>query len=245
MKKLQFSRTNILLLAVIIVLAILLLKGCFGKKVIEKPDTVPTKVQVKEQSKDEALNIAMSDSFTAVINTLETERAKLKKDLLSTEDFVTDLLNQQNDLENAINMPVPDTCKAIQALLNEKYTRLKNDNTRYINNTTATLKNQDKLISTQNGFLKEKDRAYNQLKSRWDTCITNAKKLEDYADKVKPKRGIYAGVIGMGNTQKIYEGVGITLGLMNRKGTMYEIGAIQMGNTTQYTVGLKTRLFKF
>lgn len=139
---------------------------------------------------------------------------------------------------------LPDTCKKYQWVISE------------YNKISEASKKKDavneKIIASKNVIINQKDlliangkKDYKNLRANTDTCLKNQTTLEKYVKALKPKRELYIGAIGMGNQSLKGFGFGVNLGLRDRKGNMYEIGVVQLGNTTQYTVGFKKRIFRF
>ena len=85
------------------------------------------------------------------------------------------------------------------------------------------------------------ERGVTKQKSLLDTCNRSVGILE----KNLPNNAILLGSNMMGNQNKVFYGYGVNLGLQNKKGTIYEIGVMQIGTATQFTIGVKARLFKF
>jgi len=238
MKNLNIGKWIILLLLVVAV--ILLWKWACNKPVPQMPEIKTVSDQKEIVKADEAAMKKQADSFNVILKKMDATNDKQYREYIA-------LLNENNELladNRVLSKPIPDTCRELNQAWIDRFGKLKivsDQKDVAANNTINGLSN---TISTQKNFIAAKDTAYKKLRANLDTCFENAKKLEQYAKKVKPKLGIYAGITAIGNPNKIYGGIGVNIGLMNRNGTLYEIGAIQMQSTTQYTVGIKTRLFK-
>ena len=226
---------------VIIVLAFLLFKSC-GK--VEPKPVVITGKEVRDTVRlIERERQFIADSFNAIIYKQDAEIRNYKS---KYDDLVADYLNIQNETQNVITKtPFPDTCKPIVDLLTGKFNQLsiasqKKDKaaSNTINSLTAQNKTKDK-------FLAAKDSSYKKLKSIADTCSSALSQMEAYAKKIKPKTTIYISAIALGNQNKYLNGYGMGIGLTNKKGTSFEVGAINIGTTINYSLSIKKPLFKF
>jgi hypothetical protein len=112
---------NLLLYAIIIVLVIFLWRSCH-KEVTTIPVIKPSKEIVKEQADLTSVTKHISDSFKLEIRGRDNI---IRQKNLKYDDLLTEYLNQQNDISEALNKPVPDTCKPIVAALNNQFNKLK------------------------------------------------------------------------------------------------------------------------
>lgn len=233
--------SKILLLLLLAIAVIILWKWACNKP-ITTPVTTPTETQVQVQVADEVLRQFYADSFFNIIRQKNNLVIKLR---IAHDDLMAEYLNYQNDISNTLGRPVPDTCKPIVALLNSQFAKLVATNSKKDSAAKTVITALHILNFEKDNFLNEKERAYSKLKNNFDVCIANAKVNEAYIKKINPKRGIYAGITAISNAATIYSGIGVNIDYMNRNGTSYGVGVIQMGSVIQYTVCIKTRLFKF
>lgn len=230
-------------IALILIAAIILFKMCWHKPVPHKPATKPAKEYVKDRLTAEALKKVNEDSFINVIKEREKSifiwRSKY-------EGLVTDYLNEQNDFSKALSEKVPDTCQQYQARLNKRYNDMLKKNAGKDKAAYSLISSYESKIKTQADQKNQNDKDYAELKAAWANCVSDLKKEQDYSKSVKPKRGIYLGVMGStGLTGLSNIGAGISAAYQNRRGTMYEVGAMQQFGSIQIAVGIKTRIAKF
>ena len=182
----------------------------------------------------------LSDSFKIVLqNRYIIDDDNYKKYLF--------LLNKNSQLLNDINylkQPVPDTCKPLQDFWVKKWTALKvvSDAKDTACNTTIT--GMGKTIKTQVSLIDNQKNFIDRYRAAADTCSKALKELEKYSNSLN-KRSIFVGVTYLGSQLQPYEGIGINLGLRNKRGNIYEIGAAQTNTGLQFSISYKKTLFKF
>lgn len=234
--------SKIILLSLIAIVVILLYKWSCNKPIPLPPD-------IKTVTDQKAVVVKDSVAMRHVVDSMVKINIKLDKALDIADNNIKYLAANVTALEKWIDellvSPVPDTCKHIVAALTDKFGKLKTASANKDAEANKRYANLWQIRKNLDGIIKEKDKGWAKIRGSLDTCWAQQKKLEDYVKKVSPKRGIYAGITAIGNTTTIYGGIGVNFGLMNRKGTMWEVGAIQMQGVTQYTIGVRTRLFKF
>lgn len=104
------------------------------------------------------------------------------------------------------------------------------------NNTISSLTTE---LDLTKALVKTKAATNAQLTSYIDTCLLNQSKLTAYANQVKPRNQVYAGITVIGNSNKYVAGYGAAIGMKLTNGIMVEIGALQMSNVTNYTLGIR------
>jgi hypothetical protein len=157
------------------------------------------------------------------------------------------LLNKNSQLLNDLNylkQPLPDTCKPLQDFWVKKWTALKviSDAKDTACNTTIT--GMGKTIKTQVSLIDNQKNFIDRYRAAADTCSKALKELEKYSNSLN-KRSIFVGVTYLGSQLQPYEGIGINLGLRNKRGNIYEIGAAQTNTGLQFSISYKKTLFKF
>ena len=206
---------------------------------------VPPSVTTYHEVHDTILTIdkqykKTSDSFKIVLqNRYIIDDDNYKKYLF--------LLNENSQLLNDINylkQPVPDTCKPLQDFWVKKWTALKvvSDAKDTACNTTIT--GMGKTIKTQVSLIDNQKNFIDRYRAAADTCSKALKELEKYSNSLN-KRSIFVGVTYLGSQLQPYEGIGINLGLRNKRGNIYEIGAAQTNTGLQFSISYKKTLFKF
>ena len=157
------------------------------------------------------------------------------------------LLNKNSQLLNDINylkQPVPDTCKPLHDFWVKKWTALKvvSDAKDTACNTTIT--GMGKTISTQVSLIDNQKNFIDRYRAAADTCSKALKELEKYSKSLN-KRSIFVGINYYGNNIQPFTGIGASIGLRNKKGNQYEIGAATINNRLQIQLSFKKTLFKF
>jgi len=232
-------------LAVAVVLALLFFAFKCGRD-SSKPEkeiiTIPAKEQEREQAKDEVVNKVNNDSFINVIKLQEKNTSKL---LDRYDNLMQAYLTQVELSKEGINEVVPDTCLQYQKKVKGEFDKIISSNAAKDSTAKKTISSLQLTNKSKDNFLIEKDRQYRQLKTRWDTCISNTKKLEQIVKDNKPKREVFIGAELVGNPNNYFYGYGVNLSYKTKKGVIIELGAMQLRTTTNYSIGLKTRLFKF
>jgi hypothetical protein len=225
---------------IIIVLAILLFKKC-GQDVIPPPNVISGE-KVRDTIKlADIEKKRLSDSFNLVISNQDKE---IRKEKLKYDDLMTDYLNIENDLSNVFaTATFPDTCKEIVNLLSKKYDNLKLANDKKDASANNVIRKLQGQVSTQKDFLKQKDADYTKMRGIADTCAKALTKMEQYADKLQPKRKIKLGISGMGNyAGNLNPAVGLGASYENKKGVQIDANIF---TNKIVTVGVKFTLAKF
>lgn len=230
------------LLLFIMAVIILYLFTC-KKKIDEKPPIVKPSTEIVQEKIDlDAITKHISDSFT---NEIQQKDKVIQRYSSDYDDLMAEYLNYQNDISQTLtNTPIPDTCREIVATLNRQFTTLKKSSTDKDNTARNLITSLRQQNLTKDRFISAKDTAIKKYISLLDTCTKGYAVMENYIKKSKPKSEIYAGVSMLGNPNKILNGYGISLGLRNKKGTQFEISAININNTINYGLSIKKRLFK-
>ncbi len=228
---------NIIITALIIaalIIVLIYLVQC-RKTQSAKPVYVPIKEQVKVVEKDTLYYKKQKDSFINIINSLVKENDDNNK------EFVW-LYNENSQLQAdmlALSKVTPDTCAKFVA----QYKGYAEQTNKTLSTANITIAGLNKTISTQKDFLTAKDVAFDKMKTAWDTCISTAKKLEQYAKEIKPKRELNIGAKGMINYASNYlPAAGLEIGYRTRKGL--EINAAIYTNQI-LTIGFKKPIFRF
>lgn len=209
-----------IILALIAIGLFLWWRGCHPKKVD------PVQVTVKELIHDTIINnkaeAHIKDSFNRIIQYKDAENSQLY------DDF-TKLLNENQALQTpVINVPVIDTCKALDKAWQDKYsnfTRQTGRTTAVANNTIRSLQG---TIGTQKQFIAAKDTALNKTKALLSDCIASYKAVP------KAKRELSVGASLLGDLEgNMYPGV--SLGFRSIKGWGFE-AAVYTGKQGVVTV---------
>ncbi len=139
--------------------------------------------------------------------------------------------SEVNGLENSLTeyiakTPIPDTCRNIISQIQLQFDRIMSSNKKAFNDCDSTIHSKDIIIFQKDAIIKEDSNAYRRMISNADTCLSNQTKLQAYIKKIRPRTTIYIGASAYGYSQF---GAGINLGVMNRRGTMYQAGVMQLG----------------
>jgi len=236
MKKINWHK--VILYATIIILAIFLFKTC--RKPIAAPVVIKEKEMIRDIAAVDAAKKQLSDSFTVVFR--QQEQVIAYKESMY-DDLMATYLNEVNDLQNTFLLPVPDTCKKIVGQLNYQFNQLKQTSDRKDNSARQVINSLKDQNKTKDNFLLAKDRDYQKLHSVLDTCVKTVKALEDYSKKLQPKTSLFVSVTGLGNQNNF--GYGVGLGIMNKRGTAYEVGAFQYAGAINYSLSIKKTIFRW
>lgn len=230
--------------AILLVVILIMAKCMYDKKnetVIEKPVIVSDKQLTDNVTKDEDTAAIVIQSLEETNKLLVVENNKLSKEKrLANEDVR--LLEQQNiDLANQLAASeLTDSIKLTNSQLaaaTRKSDSLCNKN---ISNLNKQLFGKDNIIAAER-------KKYGKLKSNFDTCLDNQRKLSKYSDELakqsKPKRELTAGLRALSNYSfPLKLNVGIEIGYRNKKGM--EISGGYYTNE-QISVGIKKTFLRF
>ena len=235
--------SGIIVFIVAIIALWFILKNCNPTPSIPIPQVTSTKEIIERVKVDSIASQKYQDSVNEIVRLNEAAadywENKFRQSQKSTE-LATNAIN------NILNEPtIPDTCKSITDRLRVEFDKA-----------VVLSKQKDnacnKTIAAKNGVIREKDvliknskTDYTKLKQHLDTALSNQSRLEKYIKQVKPRTEIFAGISALGNEAKPITMYGINLGLRNKKGTSFEIGAYQFNSQVLYQVGIKRTLFKF
>lgn len=151
----------------------------------------------------------------------------------------------QNGISQNIGKQLPDTCKKYQEWIIGEYNKLTIANAKKDSAHRKIVAGKDALISQKDALIANGRDDYRKLRANLDTCFKQQGTLEKAVKGLKPRREVYIGATAIGSPEKPVAGYGLNLGIRNRKGTMIEAGAVQLGPTINYTLSVKKPLFRF
>ena len=227
-------------LLLLVAVLMLWLMTCNKKNTTQPPNVIPSKEVRDTIYKIDKEQKRIADSLAEVIEGLQ-------KDDVNNYNAYIKVLNENAALQNEnylLSQPVPDTCLPLQAAWIKRNNDLIKASNKADSACKKTINGLNKSVLAANKLAQEKDKAYNKMKSIADTASVALQKLEKYAKKIKPRSEIFAGITAIGDEIKPLTGYGVTLGLRNKKGTQFEIGALQFNNKILYQVGWKKTLFR-
>lgn len=228
-------------LTIAAILVIVYLAFC-NKSSIPEPVVKTVKEQQIILQHDTVEHKFNTDSINKIISDL-TGKANYWHNAFNVS--ANEAVSLQNSLSDYISHTViPDTCKDIVANIQSQFERVIAANRKANEDCNNTINFKDLIIGQKDAVIKEDSTAYRKMIDNVDTALAQQKKLTDYIKKIRPRTTIYVGAIATGSKEKYFSGFGINLGLMNKKGTMYEAGAIQMGLQTHYSLSIKKPLFR-
>ena len=240
MKK-HLTLTNFLLIGVIL---FLIYQTTCNKKVVPdgKPQVIPVTTQAGAVRVDSIASAKFVDSVNKIVVKWKSEADRWES---NWNREVTDNAELQKTVGSILNEIVPDTCLQYQKKAIEQYNRLllssaKKDTS--CSNTISALKN---VVTQKDVLIKRKSDDWIKLKSNFDTALAQQKILQDYANKVRVRRELYLSVMALGNQQKFINGYGLGIGYRGKNGTAFEIGAMQIGPTINYSISVKKPLIRF
>lgn len=229
-------------IAMVIVAAIFIYRTCNPPNTPALPAVIPIKEQQKTVKADSVASKSYTDSVTRIIKEKDKAIEVWYNEWKASEGRYNDLEKGFTDLANK---EVPDTCKAMQQAYILQLNKLISENRKKdysCGNTIASLKAQ----SAQKDLLIKKGlEDWKKLKVNFDTALAQQAKLTKAVSSLKPKREVYAGIMAMGSEIKPFEGVGVNLGLRNKRGSQYEVFALQFNSGIHYGISFKKTLFRF
>ena len=207
---------------------------------------LPIVKTVTEQKEVVRVDSIASKHFVDSVNELvDGYKNDADKAVAESNQLASINLSLQKDMDALVSAPIPDTCKPFRdavARLNAKLTKVQQDEA---NACKSALNSKDKIIGQKDVLIANGKQDYAKLRQSLDTCFKQQATLTNALKQYKPKASIYIGASMIGNPTDYLKGYGLNLGLTNKRGTMYEVGAIQMGSTINYTVSFKKILFRF
>lgn len=238
-KKPLITKTNVILVAVILILLWFSTWNPFQSNPIEQPVSVE---KVREVIvKDTLLAAKIRDSFTLVLN----KRYALDKvNIEKTDKLMAENVQLYNDNIRLQTPDFADTCKPVVDFLNKKYNDYAAQTQKTLSQTKKTISGLSNTVNTQKSALAKEKALYNILRKDADTCLKTAKDWQDYATKIEPHSFIYLGVEVLGNPNKLLNGYGIELGLTTKKEISVGIKATNINGTINYGLSVRKRLFK-
>lgn len=236
-----FNGWKWLSIALVVVAIILLYKTCNPPHLPVLPAVVPVADQKEKVRVDSVASQKYKDSISEVIKGEAKKADAWYSEWKASEQRYNDLENGAIDL---LDKPVPDTCNALKA---QYLTQIKALSVAANKNKLAcegTIKAKDAVIAGKDGLLAKSKEDYTKLKLNFDTALIQQQKLTKAVHTLRSRSEIYAGIMAMGSEIKPFEGAGVSIGLRNKKGTQYEIFALQFNSGVHYGLSYKTRLFK-
>ena len=233
--EIDYKKISIAVLAIVIIFLI----TCNRSKPLPKPITTyhnihDTIITIDKQYKH------LSDSFKTVL------AKRYKSDDENYQKYLL-LLNENSKLINDINylkQPIPDTCKPLQEFWIKKWIALKVVSDKKDTACNTTITGMAKTIIAQKQYVADQENYIKRYRAAADTCSQALKVLEKNNRSLN-KSSIFVGVTYFGSKLQPYTGVGINLGLRNKRGNIYEIGAAQTNTGLQFSLSYKKTLFKF
>jgi len=239
-KNKSFTRKDVFyILAIIIVVCLF---TCKRKKQVAADPVIPVAVQKEAVRVDSIASKKYNDSVTALIEEVAKEADVWLKEWKASE-------TRYNDLEKGIaeftQQPVPDSCKELQKEYSAQLLKMAKANSQKDISCENTIRLKSTTIEQQAVLIRSKNSEIGKLRASVDTAFAQQTKQAKIIKRQAPKTSIYVGAEVLGHENKFVNGYGVNLGLRNKKGTMWEVGALQIGSTINYTIGFKKTLFNF
>lgn len=238
---LQWKLKGIGVLLLLAIIVIIWLLTCNKPKVPSPPNVI------KSEKVTDTIRI-IDTRYKVVADSLWAELKKQGNDNDANYKAYIKVLNDNAVLQNENFLleqtNIPDTCKALQAAWIARNNNLIQSAKRAEDACKTTITGLNKTIRTTKQLADESNKAYTNLKRIADTCAVALNKMEKYAKKIKPRSEIFIGANVLGQQSKPLTAYGISLGLRNKKGTQFEIGAYQFNSQVLYQVGIKKTLFR-
>jgi len=234
----KYLKLNYFIIAAL-VLVIIYLMTC-KKKVVEIEPVTPVSVQKERVRVDSVASVKYQDSVKGLISYWEgiaTEKEQ-ENDALAQVN-----LGLQLNMDSVLSQPLPDTCKPYQMQVASLQRRLAQSTAQAQAACEQTVKAKDNIIAQKDAIMSKKNQDYAKLRSALDTAWAAQTTLTKQLKALKPKRDVYIGAQVIGSETKYLAAYGVNLGLRNKKGTMYEVGAFQMGSQVYYQAAVKKTIF--
>ena len=235
-----FSKTNLVLLIAVIVLAILLFRQCNGN-LIPKPVVITGKQVHDTMRLIDAERKRLSDSFNLVISSQEREIRTAK---YNYDNLLADYIDIQNGLtETFANAKYPDTCKEVVTMLSKKYDNLKIANDKKDASANNVIKKLQGQVNTQSEFIKQKDKDYIKMRGVADTCASALTAYEKYAKNLQPKNEITIAARTLLNySPAIKPYFGLEIGWRTKKKWEFSVGYY---SNQMFSAGIKKTILSF
>lgn len=239
-KNKSFTRKDVFYILAIIVVVCLF--TCKRKKQVAADPVIPVAVQKEAVRVDSIASKKYNDSVLLKVKQSAKDAEMWYNEWRASE-------TRYNDLEKGIaeftQKPVPDSCKELQKEYSAQLLKMAKANSQKDISCENTIRLKSTTIEQQAVLIKSKNNEVGKLRAFLDTAFAQQTKLTRALKQLKPKNSIYIGATALGNENKWVNGYGVNLGLRNKKGTMWEVGALQIGSTINYTIGFKKTLFNF
>lgn len=237
MKYLTFRNITWVAMAIVIIFLLTCNRQAPGKVVIktitEQKETVLHDSIVSQYFKDSVQRII--DSRDKEINYWMNSYSVADNELRAIQAGIGQNIAQQ----------LPDTCKKYQDWIIGEYNKLMAAAGRKDSANRKIVAGKDAVISQKDALIANGRDDYRKLRANLDTCFKQQGALEKAVKGLKPRREVYLGASAIGRPDKPVAGYGLNLGMRNRKGTMFEAGAVQLGPTINYTLSVKKPIFRF
>jgi len=232
MKKLTFER--IFWIAVAIVLVILLMRKCDGKKE-DKPNIATPEQIAKPVIINEGLSLLQEDS---IINIADDLRYQLKESQQTAEALQQINVAIQKDMDDYISIQLPDTCKEYQLKMIALNKKLAESAAKKDAACKTTINNLNKISEQKDALIALGKKDYKLLRTSFDTCLNN---LGKSIKQSKPDRIVSFGAAVISDYNNLNKAaVAVTIDYMNRKGTSFGASVF---NTKQVQLTFKKKLF--
>lgn len=200
---------------------LLMLKFCN-----KPPEGAPEIKTVKEQQivrvKDSVYIQKITDSLSSIAKYWQDSAAK------STSKYYQQVIESRY-IESQLNSflaQLPTDNPEINEL-RRQFKLLTKQSFEKDNTCLETIAANKREIKSKEDLLGVKDEAIKLLRKSLDTCFTEQKKLEDYTAASAPKRRLYVGGGLMGGQYQLMQAATVSIGLMNKRGEMYEVEYVQ------------------
>lgn len=238
MKYLTFKNITWAAMAIVIIY----LLTCNRKSVSPVVNIKPIQEQVAAVVHDSIISQHFKDSVQKIIESRDKE-INYWMNSYSVAD--NELRALQNGISQNIGQQLPDTCKQYQNWIIGEYNKLMAAANRKDSAHRKIVAGKDAVIIQKDALIANGRDDYRKLRANLDTCFKQQGTLEKAIKGLKPRREVYIGATAIGRPDKPVAGYGLNLGLRNRKGTVIEVGALQIGPTINYTLSVKKPIFRF
>lgn len=241
-KKSLINKTNIILVAIILVLLWFSTCNPFLSNPIEQPKVKSVEEQAAAVRTDSIASEFFVDSVNKIVKLWKSEAQRWEnnwdREVLQNREL-------QDTISSWLNSEVPDTCEQYKKKAILEFNRLVLSSSKKDTACSKTINSYKNIVVQKDAIIKRRNDDWKKLKTNFDTALAQQKILQSAISKLKSKREIYLSVTGLGNEKKIINGYGLGIGYRGKNGTSVEIGALQIGSTINYSLSVKKPLARF
>lgn len=208
------------------IIALLIWRSCSDKvpnPLPEKPKEVPTVEQIKI---DSGAVQKVKDSIQGVVILYKKEAEQYKAQLLQYQNKYNDLASDYNALLDELPKDNP-----LAVELKNKYSQLEQTSKNKDAACRDAVQSLSNQIETQKSLIEVQDITEAALRTSLRASVRYSDDLKKYIDNSKPTNKLFVGASVLGRKENWISGAGLSVGLLSKKGNVYEAGAFTLNNT--------------